>query len=197
MGTRSQDTSSNILLIVLLIIFTLTNSIIPTLSSDFQQLILNLNIALVIGFIIVSWVKRLNRLRLPFLLGLSFTSGSVMSLLAGSQEMFLSRIGVTILVAFLILALSSVPQIDFSKRQLICSIGAFTLTLLTILLTYRVELQPFAILTTVSAIICFLVLLHITFKNRHTAKTLDFSSSVFLLSVGILLNLLIFARLVG
>jgi hypothetical protein len=172
-------------------IFTLTSQVIPTLTPSTQQIIVNLNIALVIGFIVVSWVKALNRLRLPFLLGLSFTSGAVLFLLAGAEAVFFAGMGITVLLVLVIFALTAIPQIDFSSRQLWLSIGALVLTLLSILFAYHAGWETWVIPTATLAILCLAGVLHTLFRERQSASALDFGGGVFLLSVGVMLNVIL------
>jgi hypothetical protein len=179
------------------IIFVSASQVIPTLAPSIQQFIVSLNIVLVIGFIVVGWVKRLNRLRLPFLLGLSFTSGAVLFLLAGAEDVFFAGMGITVVIALVIFALTAIPQMDFSSRQLWLSIGALMLTLLSILFAYYAGWETWVIPTATLAILCLAGVLHTLFRERQSASALDFSGGVFLLNVGVMLNVLLLGMVNG
>ncbi len=130
-------------------------------------------------------------MRLPFLLGLSFKGGAVLFLLAGVQNVFFTGMGVIVLLALLIFALTTISQIDFSARQLWLSIGALVLTLLSILFAYHAGWETFAIPTAIGAILCLAGVLHTVFKGRQSASALDFGGGVFLLNVGVMLNVIL------
>ena len=176
-----------------ILLFTLGTQVMDTLPRETQQTILNLNIVLAVGFIISRLVAKLKWLMPLFLLGLCFTSGAIVAVLAGSHQLVLVSMGIAVLVSLLAYLLALAPWLRVGKRALIVSLMAFAFSFFGI---WWMETYPdIAAGASLLAMFCLFGLLREAFHPIRTGtpaeNPLDRAAGLFLLNAGMIINIVI------
>lgn len=175
------------------LLFALGTQAIETLPMETQQTILNLNVVLAIGFIITHLVAKLKWLMPAFLLGLCFTSGAIVAVLAGSYQLVVVSMGIAVLVSLLAYLLALAPWLQVGKRTLIVSLMAFAFSFFGI---WWMETYPdISAGASLLAMLCLSGLLREAFHpirtGTPTENPLDRAAGLFLLNAGMIINTIV------